>query len=56
VLKETFEAAKVSVEVEVYAQGQHGWCVPDMPNQLYNKAQAERAWAKLLELYKAGLA
>ena len=54
-LKQAFDAAKVPVEVEVYAQGQHGWCVPDMPNQLYNKAEAERAWAKLLALYKAGL-
>jgi dienelactone hydrolase len=34
---------------------QHGWCVPDMPNNLYSKADAERAWSKLLALYKAGL-
>jgi carboxymethylenebutenolidase len=54
-LKQAFDAAKVPAEVEVYAQGQHGWCVPDMPNQLYNKAEAERAWAKLLALYKAAL-
>jgi carboxymethylenebutenolidase len=55
-LKQAFDAAKVPVEVEVYEQGQHGWCVPDMPNNLYNKAEAERAWAKLLALYKAALA
>jgi len=55
-LKEAFDAAKVPVEVEVYAQGQHGWCVPDMPNNLYNKAEAERAWTKLLALYKTALA
>jgi carboxymethylenebutenolidase len=54
-LKQAFDAAKVPVDVEVYTQGQHGWCVPDMPNQLYNKAEAERAWAKLLVLYKAAL-
>jgi carboxymethylenebutenolidase len=59
-LKEAFDAAKVPVEVEVYPQSQHGWCVPDMPKQadgqpIYNKADAERAWAKLLALYKAGL-
>ena len=59
-LKESFEAAKVPVEIEVYSQSQHGWCVPDMPNQangqpIYNKADAERAWAKLLALYKAAL-
>ena len=54
-IKQAFDAAKVPVEVEVYDQGQHGWCVPDMPNQLYNKAEAERAWGKLLALYKAAL-
>ena len=59
-LKEAFDAAKVPVEVEVYPQAQHGWCVPDMPKQangqpIYNKADAERAWGKLLALYKAGL-
>ncbi len=46
-------------EVEVYG-GNHGWCVPDMPVQggkpIYNMADAERAWSKLLALYKAGLA
>jgi len=59
-LKEAFDAAKVPVEVEVYPQAQHGWCVPDMPKQAngqptYNKTDAERAWGKLLALYKAGL-
>jgi carboxymethylenebutenolidase len=59
-LKEAFAAAKVPVEIEVYAGAQHGWCVPDMPMQngapIYNKADAERAWGKLLALYKAALA
>ena len=58
-LKEAFGAAKVPAEVEVYA-GLHGWCVPDMPMQngapIYNKADAERAWSKLVALYKAGIA
>jgi len=59
-LREAFEAAKVPVEVELYPQAQHGWCVPDMPTQAngqptYNKADAEKAWGKLLALYKAGL-
>jgi carboxymethylenebutenolidase len=59
-LKEAFAAAKVTAEIEVYPQSQHGWCVPDMPKQangepIYNKADADRAWAKLLALYKAGL-
>jgi carboxymethylenebutenolidase len=59
-LKEAFAAAKVSAEIEVYAGALHGWCVPDMPTQngapIYNKADAERAWSKLLALYKAALA
>ena len=53
-LKEAFEAAKVPVEVEVFPS-QHGWCVPDMAGGLYAKADAERAWSKLVALYKAGL-
>jgi carboxymethylenebutenolidase len=59
-LKESFAAAHVPTEIEVYSASLHGWCVPDMPQQngmpIYNKADAERAWAKLLALYKAGLA
>ncbi len=58
-LKAAFVAAKVPVEVEVYAGALHGWCVPDMPVQngkpIYNKPEAERAWAKLLALYKGNL-
>lgn len=59
-LKEAFEAVKVPAEVEVYAQSQHGWCVTDMPKQangqpIYNKADADRAWGKLVTLYKAAL-
>ena len=56
ILKSSFDAAKVPNEVEVYDMAQHGWCVPDMPNNLYSKADAERAWAKLLALYKSALA
>jgi carboxymethylenebutenolidase len=59
-LKEAFAAANVPAEIEVYAGAVHGWCVPDMPlrngTPIYNKADAERAWGKLLALYKTGLA
>jgi carboxymethylenebutenolidase len=59
-LKEAFAAANVAAEIEVYADALHGWCVPDMPMRdgkpLYNKADAERAWGKLLALYKSALA
>jgi len=43
------------VEIDVYP-ARHGWCVPDMPIEdgapIYDKAQAERAWSKLVALYK----
>ncbi len=59
-LREAFAAAKVPAEIEVFPGTQHGWCVPDMPMQngapIYNKADAERAWGKLVALYKAALA
>jgi carboxymethylenebutenolidase len=60
-LKEAFAAANVPAEIEVYAGTLHGWCVPDMPKQAdgtptYGKPDAERAWAKLVALYKAALA
>jgi carboxymethylenebutenolidase len=58
-LKESFGAAKVPAEIEVYGS-LHGWCMPDMPTQggapIYNKPDAERAWGKLLALYKVALA
>jgi len=60
-LKQAFDAARVPAEVEVYANAQHGWCVSDMPRQpngqpIYNQADADRAWAKLLALYRTALA
>ena len=59
-LKQSFEAAKVPTEIEVYSMSLHGWCISDMPKQngapIYNQADAERAWGKLLALYKVGLA
>jgi len=58
-LREAFDAAKVPAEIEVYGS-LHGWCVPDMPlqdgNPIYNKPDAERAWSKLVALYKMALA
>jgi carboxymethylenebutenolidase len=58
-LREAFAAAHVQAEIEVYSSN-HGWCVPDMPldngKPIYNKPDAERAWSKLVELYKSALA
>lgn len=53
-LKEAFAAAKVRAEIEVYPNALHGWCVPDS-KAADNKADAERAWSKLVALYKAAL-
>ena len=54
-LKESFAKAGVPAEVEVYP-AKHGWCVSDMPVEdgapIYDKVEAERAWSKLLALYK----
>ncbi len=59
-LREAFAAVKVPAEIEVYPGALHGWCVPDMPlqngAQIYNKPDAERAWGKLVALYKRALA
>ena len=53
-LKEAFAAANVRAEIEVYPNGLHGWCVPDS-SAAENKADAERAWGKLVALYKLEL-
>jgi carboxymethylenebutenolidase len=59
-LREAFAAAEVRAEIEVYPGALHGWCVPDMPLQngmpIYSKPDAERAWGKLVALYKVALA
>jgi carboxymethylenebutenolidase len=52
VLKAAFAASKRPATVEVYP-ADHGWCVAGSPP--YDHAQAERAWAELLKLYRAKL-
>jgi carboxymethylenebutenolidase len=54
VLKETFAKANLPAEIEVYAGAAHGWCPPD--SRVYNEAQAEKAWSRLLALYGKALA
>jgi carboxymethylenebutenolidase len=51
-LKAAYVAAGNPCVAEVYA-ADHGWCVPDFA--VYNKAEAERAWAEMLKLYKGAL-
>jgi carboxymethylenebutenolidase len=54
VLRDTFAKAKLPAEIEVYTGAAHGWCPPD--SAVYNEKQAERAWARLLVLFKSALA
>jgi carboxymethylenebutenolidase len=53
-LQEAFAAAKVQAEIEVYPNALHGWCVPDS-KAADNKQDAERAWSKLVALYREAL-
>ena len=54
ILRDTFAKAKLPAEIEVYAGAAHGWCPPD--SAVYNEKQAERAWSRLLALFKTALA
>lgn len=54
ILRESFDSAGLSAEIEVYDGALHGWCVPDSP--VYHQEQAERAWARLLHLFETALA
>jgi carboxymethylenebutenolidase len=53
-LREAFTAAKVRAEIEVYPNALHGFTVPDSRSAA-NTGDADRAWAKLLTLYKREL-
>ena len=48
-LREAAKKAGRPAEIEVYA-ADHGWCTLDAP--VYDKAEADRAWTRLLALYK----
>lgn len=52
ILIKAFADADRTAEVEVYADAMHGWCPPD--GRVYNEAQAERAWSRLLALLGDG--
>ena len=53
VLREAFAKAHLPAEIEVYAGTLHGWCPPDA--KVYNHDQAEKAWARMLALFKTAL-
>jgi carboxymethylenebutenolidase len=54
ILKASFAKAKLPAEIEVYAGTKHGWCPPD--SQVYNAEQAEKAWGRMMVLFKTALA
>jgi len=53
VMRETFATAGLPAEIEVYP-APHGWCPPDA--EVYNEAQAEKAWSRMLALFGKALA
>ncbi len=53
VLREAFAKAKLPAEIEVYPGTIHGWCPLD--SKVYNHDQAERAWRRMLALFKSAL-
>ncbi len=52
-LRAAFAAAKLAAEIEVYP-AMHGWCPPD--GRAHDPVQAERAWSRMLVLFKGALA
>ena len=53
VLKDEFAKAQLTAEIEVY-DAQHGWCPPD--SKVYSHDAAEKAWGRMLALFKTALA
>ena len=53
ILRDAFAKAGRPAEVEVYP-AMHGWCPPD--SAVYDAAQAEKAWARMMALFQESLA
>ena len=53
VLRTAFAKANLPAEIEVYAGTMHGWCPPD--SHVYDHDQAEKAWSRMLVLFKSAL-
>jgi carboxymethylenebutenolidase len=51
-LRAAFDSVKLSAEVEVYPAA-HGWCPPD--TRVYDAAQAELAWTRMLATFRTAL-
>ena len=54
ILAAAYADAGLDAEIEVYEGTLHGWCPPD--SAVYNEAQAERAWSRMLTLFEKALA
>ena len=54
VLSDAFTKANNPAEVEVYTGAMHGWCPPD--SRVYDHDLAEKAWSRMLVLFKKALA
>lgn len=52
-LKAAFANANLPAEIEVYEGAQHGWCSLD--SAVYHPELAEKAWARMLALFKRAL-
>jgi carboxymethylenebutenolidase len=52
-LRKAFDAAKLKARIELYPESKHGWTQTD--SAIYNKPDAERAWAEMSALYKSAL-
>lgn len=52
-LAKAFNKAGLEAEIEVYDGAMHGWCPPD--SRVYNEAQAEQAWSRMLSLFNSAL-
>ena len=48
-MRAKFAETKQTADIAVYTAA-HGWCAID--SQVYNMGEAEKAWAKLLDMYK----
>ena len=53
ILAQAYKKAGVAAEIEVYDNTLHGWCPPD--SRVYNEQQAERAWHRMLALFRRSL-
>ncbi len=53
ILRAAFDSAGLPAEIEVYEGAQHGWCPPD--SAVYDEAQAERAWSRMLAMFEVAL-